>query len=205
MAHEIQPAVAAFAGEVIDPGGLSTLAAEVAARQRSPATRRTYAAVYRSFCGFLSANATAGAMTAESVRAYRDALEQAGRTPATVAKHSPRCEGSRRPWVPTRTCARSGPPAWLAASPAPSPRTSSRGSYGCPTGVPAKANEISRCCTCSAPPGCGAPRPPTCSSATLTSAVAPPTRGCAARSAAPRAGGSRSATPSAGAPRGPAR
>jgi len=59
----------------------------VAARQRSPETRRTYAAVYRSFCGFLAANATAEAVTSESVRAYRDALEHTGRTPATIAKH----------------------------------------------------------------------------------------------------------------------
>jgi hypothetical protein len=35
----------AVSGEVIDPRGLAVRADEVAARQRSPETRRTYAAV----------------------------------------------------------------------------------------------------------------------------------------------------------------
>jgi site-specific recombinase XerD len=62
-------------------------AAEVATRQRSPETRRTYAAVYRTFLAFLGPQATATDLTAEAVRAYRDQLEHVGRTPATVAKH----------------------------------------------------------------------------------------------------------------------
>ena len=66
---------------------LEPRAAEVAARQRSPETRRTYATVYRSFGAFLGPDATAEDLTAEAVRAYRDALEHAGRSPATVAKH----------------------------------------------------------------------------------------------------------------------
>jgi hypothetical protein len=40
-------------GEVVSPAGLAVTASEVAARQRSPETRRTYAAVYRTFCAFL--------------------------------------------------------------------------------------------------------------------------------------------------------
>jgi hypothetical protein len=56
-------------------------------RQRSPETRRTYAAVYRTFCTFLGPGATAEDLTAETVRAYRDQLERASRTPATIAKH----------------------------------------------------------------------------------------------------------------------
>ena len=56
-------------------------------RQRSPETRRTYAAVYRSFGAFLGPHATTQDLTVEAVRAYRDALERAGRSPATVAKH----------------------------------------------------------------------------------------------------------------------
>jgi site-specific recombinase XerD len=59
----------------------------VAARQRSPETRRTYAAVYRSFGAFLGPDASPADVTPEAVRAYRDALEHAGRSPATVAKH----------------------------------------------------------------------------------------------------------------------
>jgi site-specific recombinase XerD len=58
-----------------------------AARQRSPETRRTYAAVYRTFGAFLGPRATSEDLTAEVVRAYRDALEHAGRSPANVAKH----------------------------------------------------------------------------------------------------------------------
>lgn len=66
---------------------ISAAAVEIAARQRSPETRRTYAAVYRSFGAFLGPDATAADVTPEAVRAYRDALERAGRSPATVAKH----------------------------------------------------------------------------------------------------------------------
>ena len=89
MARELQrvPASTALVGELVDPAGLAVRAAEVAARQRSPETRRTYAAVYRSFGAFLGPDATAEDLTAEAVRAYRDALERAGRSPATVAKH----------------------------------------------------------------------------------------------------------------------
>ena len=78
---------AAVVGELVDACGLAALAAEAAARQRSPETRRTYAAVYRSFGAFLGPDATADDLTPEAVRRYRDLLEQAGRSPATVAKH----------------------------------------------------------------------------------------------------------------------
>ena len=86
MAQELQPA-AAIVGEIVDPGALATLAAEASARQRSPETRRTYAAVYRSFGVFLGPNATPADLTPAAVRGYRDRLERAGRSPATVAKH----------------------------------------------------------------------------------------------------------------------
>ena len=56
--------------EVVDPAGLSARAAEVAARQRSPETRRTYAAVYRAFGAFLGPDAALDDVTAEAVRAY---------------------------------------------------------------------------------------------------------------------------------------
>jgi site-specific recombinase XerD len=85
--------VTAAAVEVIDLAGLAARAAEVAARQRSPETRRTYAAVYRSFGAFLGPNASPADVTPEAVRAYRDALEHAGRSPATVAKHLPALRG----------------------------------------------------------------------------------------------------------------
>jgi integrase/recombinase XerD len=90
MAAELQlatPTTAALNGEVLDPAALAVRAAEVAARQRSPETRRTYAAVYRSFAAFLGPSSTAAEVTPETVRAYRDALERAGRAPTTVAKH----------------------------------------------------------------------------------------------------------------------
>ena len=90
MAKELHPtavARSAVTGELLDPAGLAARASEVAARQRSPETRRTYAAVYRTFCAFLSPNAGTEHLTPETVRAYRDRLERRGRTPATVAKH----------------------------------------------------------------------------------------------------------------------
>jgi len=91
MAQQLQPSAptpaTAVAGELVDPGALGARAAEVAARQRSPETRRTYAAVYRAFGAFLGPEATPDDVIAEIVRAYRDALERAGRSPATVAKH----------------------------------------------------------------------------------------------------------------------
>jgi hypothetical protein len=71
----------ALAADVVDAEGLGARAAEVAARQRSPQTRRTYAAVYRSLLGFLGEHAVVEDLTPEAVRAYRDALELAGRTP----------------------------------------------------------------------------------------------------------------------------
>jgi hypothetical protein len=57
-ASQVQPAASALAttvvGELVDPGGLAACAAEIAARQRSPETRRTYAAVYRAFAPVLA-------------------------------------------------------------------------------------------------------------------------------------------------------
>jgi len=73
--------------EVIDPHALAVRAAEVAARQRSPATRLTYAGVYRAFCAGLGVHVGSDALTAESVRAWRDSLETRGCSPATIAKH----------------------------------------------------------------------------------------------------------------------
>jgi len=77
MAQELQSAAAALtfavADEILDPGGLAVRAAEVAAPQRSPETRRTYAVVYRSFAACLGPQSTAENRTPAAVRAYRDA------------------------------------------------------------------------------------------------------------------------------------
>lgn len=80
------PTAPAAVGELVEAGGLAELAAEIATRQRSPATRSTYAGVYRAFAAFLGPGATPADLTPETVRGYRDALERAGRSPATVAK-----------------------------------------------------------------------------------------------------------------------
>jgi hypothetical protein len=64
--------------EVLDPSGLAARAAEVASRQRSPETRRTYAAVYRTFTAFLGPRASPEDLTAQAVRSYRDQLERTG-------------------------------------------------------------------------------------------------------------------------------
>jgi hypothetical protein len=90
MALQLEPASpvsAAAVAELIDPSRLAARAAEVAARQRSPETRRTYAAVYRTFGAFLGPGARPHDVSAEACGAYRDALECAGCSPATVAKH----------------------------------------------------------------------------------------------------------------------
>jgi site-specific recombinase XerD len=87
MASASAPLPARVSADVVDVDGLGARAAEVAVRQRSPQTRRTYAAVYRSLLAFLGEHAAVEDLTPEAVRAYRDALERAGRTPATIAKH----------------------------------------------------------------------------------------------------------------------
>ena len=43
--------------------------------------------MYRTFCTFLGPQPPPAGLAAETVRAYRDQLEGAGRTPATIAKH----------------------------------------------------------------------------------------------------------------------
>lgn len=72
---------------VDDVDSLAARAAAVAADQAAPQTRHTYASVYRAFCAFVGPNASTDAFTGERVRAYRDELERAGRSPATIAKH----------------------------------------------------------------------------------------------------------------------
>ncbi len=79
----------------VDAGGLAARAAEVAARERSPQTRRTHTAVYRSLITFLGEHATVEDLTPEAVRGYRDALEHANRTPTTIAKHLSAIRGPR--------------------------------------------------------------------------------------------------------------
>jgi site-specific recombinase XerD len=59
-------------------------------RSRPGSVRRrrgAYAAVYRTFIAFLGPTASPEDLTAQAVRSYRDQLERAGRTPATIAKH----------------------------------------------------------------------------------------------------------------------
>lgn len=120
MAWELQPVSRALtttvAGEIVDPAGLAARAAEVAARQRSPETRRTYAAVYRTFCAFLGPDAAAEDLTPATVRAYRDALERAGRSPARSPSTCPRYAVWPLPLAPTPTSGRCVRPAWRAAA-----------------------------------------------------------------------------------------
>jgi hypothetical protein len=66
---------------------LADRAAAVAADQAAPLTRSTYAGVYRAFCAFVGPDAGVDALGRGSVRAYRQSLEVAGRSPATIAKH----------------------------------------------------------------------------------------------------------------------
>jgi hypothetical protein len=92
--------VTAAAVEVVDPAGLAARAAEVAACQRSPETRRTYAAVYRSFSAFLGPDAQPADVMPEAVRAYRDALEHAGRSPASSTPSRPAASSAAAPDAP---------------------------------------------------------------------------------------------------------
>ena len=182
-------AASAVRGEVLDPRDLASRAAEVAARQRSPETRRTYTAVYRTFAAFLGPHARAEDLTPDTVRAYRDALERAGRSPATVAKHLSALRGLADA-VGADTAMKTVRSARVArGSHALSITTNGRGCCGCPTAAPAMASATSPFCISSARPGCGAPRPRRFSSATSTSAAAPATGACARRSPARRTGG----------------
>lgn len=62
-------------GELLDPGSLAAIAGEVAGRQAARLSRDAYAGVYRAFCQFVGADAGPDALTPETVRAYRDLLE----------------------------------------------------------------------------------------------------------------------------------
>ena len=73
--------------ELVDSGSLATRAAAVAANQPATLTRSTYASVYRAFTAFVGPDAGTDSLTGDHVRAYRDALERTGRSPATIAKH----------------------------------------------------------------------------------------------------------------------
>ncbi|MGI8557864.1 MAG: site-specific integrase [Solirubrobacteraceae bacterium] len=143
---ELESRTAAAAGEVLDPLGLANRAAEVAARQRSPETRRTNAAVYRSFAAFLGPHATAANVTAEAVRAYRDQLEQAGCLPATVAKHLSALRGLAEALGvgPELHSVRS---ARVARG---KPRARSHDEWQRLLRMPDRASATSPCCTCSA-------------------------------------------------------
>ncbi len=85
MAGEAQPRVVCV--EIVDPDGLRAVASEIAAGPRALQTCLTYAAVYQAFDAFVAPDATVADLTAERVRAYRDLLEGAGRSRATVPKH----------------------------------------------------------------------------------------------------------------------
>jgi hypothetical protein len=191
MAAELQlatPTTAALNGEVLDPAALAVRAAEVAARQRSPETRRTYAAVYRSFAAFLGPSSTAAEVTPETVRAYRDALERAGRAPTTVAKHLSALRGLAEA-LGADAAVRTVRSARVGRGEPRSRMTSGRGCCACPTAERGRESATSRYCTYSAPPACAAPKPPPSSSPTSTSAAEPATPGYARRSRARRAGG----------------
>ena len=89
MTRELQrdPASTALVGELVDPAGLAVRAAR---GRRAPALARDAAHLRRRLSQLRRLprpDATADDVTAEAVRAYRDALERAGRSPATVAKH----------------------------------------------------------------------------------------------------------------------
>jgi hypothetical protein len=86
MALQLEPASpvsAAAVGELIDPSGLAARAAEVAARQRSPETRRTYAAVYR-MCPTAGPGVAAGGTAGAAHHAAEQRLlppERSGKVP----------------------------------------------------------------------------------------------------------------------------
>jgi integrase len=102
-------------------------------------------------------------LTPETVRAYRDALERAGRSSATAAKHLSALRGlaealgvetQQLRTVRSERVGRGEPRAlthdeWSRLLRMPDRRTR-------------QASATSRCCTYSVPPACGAPKPPTC-------------------------------------------
>lgn len=84
FARQLHGLATAVRSEVLDPTSLAVQAAEIARRQPSPATRSTYAGVYRAFCAGLGVHVGPDALTAETVRAWRDSpLETRGNACAT--------------------------------------------------------------------------------------------------------------------------
>jgi hypothetical protein len=82
----LPPVAAGVVGELVDPGSLAALAEEIPRQQATPLTREAYAGVYRAYA---TSSASAPSLTRNPgrVRAYRDQLERAGRSQATIAKH----------------------------------------------------------------------------------------------------------------------
>ncbi len=79
-------------GVVIDDTSLDQLADDVAGRQGASTTRRTYGAAYRTLLGHLRAHHGLGpgpvpveAFSPRAIVSWRNALEQAGRAPSTIA------------------------------------------------------------------------------------------------------------------------
>ena len=71
--------------EIVDTSSLAYTASEIAQRQPSPSTRRTYASVYKNFLGFLGTEIAAKDLTPAMVIAFRNHLEASGRSKSTVA------------------------------------------------------------------------------------------------------------------------
>jgi Phage integrase, N-terminal SAM-like domain len=87
IAGALAPTAAGVVGELVDPRSLAALAEEIARQQAAPLTREAYAGVYRAYSQFAGPGAGPDALNAERVLAYRDQLERAARSQATIAKH----------------------------------------------------------------------------------------------------------------------
>ncbi len=95
--HPLRVVVGGLRGELVAPeSALSVRAADVAAREAAPATRSTYASVYRAFAAALGPDATAADVTPQAVRAWRDRLELEGRSPSIRLLPVPRSGGGLR-------------------------------------------------------------------------------------------------------------
>ena len=70
---------AAHTSLVLDPGSLAERAGQMAGKQPAKLTRDTSAGIYRAVVMFVGLHA---ALLAETVRAYREQLEHAERSPA---------------------------------------------------------------------------------------------------------------------------
>ncbi len=167
-------------GELLDPSSLSAIASELAHRQAAQLTRE---ALRRRLSRLLPVHRPRRAPRGAHAR-ERPRLPRPARMPWTVAGDDRQAllrptHARLRAW--RRARARRPRPTRRARPAARSHRPAVRAASA-DAGAAPPASATSRCCTCSAPLACAAPKRARSCSPTSTSAAAQATGGCAERS-----------------------